>query len=101
MHCRSLCPCRLSAFRTLPAGTSLVRVALRVIRSAPETQPEGKAMKRVVKLVTVLVLVASAVTVSAQTTVVVGQAPAVGKYSGEVWTWDSARSIVTLYDAGT
>jgi hypothetical protein len=57
-------------------------------------------MKTVVMLVTVMVLVGCALTVSAQTTVVVGQAPVVGKFSGEVWTWDSARSIVTLYDAG-
>lgn len=55
-------------------------------------------MKRVVLLVTILVLVGCAVTVSAQTVVV--QAPVTGKFSGEAWTWDSARSIVTLYDAG-
>ena len=56
-------------------------------------------MRTVVTLVTVMVLVGCALTVSAQTTVVVGQAPVVGTFSGEVWTWDSARSIVTLYDA--
>jgi hypothetical protein len=56
-------------------------------------------MKTAVMLVTVLVLVGCALTVEAQT-VVVGQAPATGKYSGMAWTWDSARSIVTLYDAG-
>jgi hypothetical protein len=56
-------------------------------------------MKTVLVLLTVLVLVGSAVAVEAQT-VVVGQAPVTGKFSGEAWTWDSARSIVTLYDAG-
>ncbi len=56
-------------------------------------------MKRALMLVTVLVLVGSTLTAGAQT-VVVAQTPVTGKFSGEVWTWDSARSIVTLYDAG-
>ena len=57
-------------------------------------------MKRVaVAMMTVAVLVGAAWTVSAQTTVVVTQ-PTPGKYSGVAWTWDSARSIVTLYDSG-
>ena len=56
-------------------------------------------MKTAVVVMTVLVLVGCALTVEAQT-VVVGQAPATGKFSGEAWTWDSARSIVTLYDSG-
>ena len=56
-------------------------------------------MKTAVMLVTVLVLIASALTVSAQTVVVAQPAPT-GKFAGEVWTWDSGRSIVTLYDAG-
>lgn len=51
-------------------------------------------MKTVGVLVTVLVLVVCATAASAQ---VVGPP---GRYAGEVWTWDSARSIVTLYDAG-
>lgn len=55
-------------------------------------------MKTVVMLVTVLVLVGCAMTVAAQTTVVVGQAPVTGTFSGMAWTWDSARSIVTLHD---
>jgi hypothetical protein len=55
-------------------------------------------MKTVVMLVTVLVLVGCAMTVVAQTTVVVGQAPVTGKFSGMAWTWDTARSIVTLHD---
>jgi hypothetical protein len=50
-------------------------------------------MKRVVVVMTVLILVACALPVAAQ----VGPT---GKFTGEVWTWDSARSIVTLYDAG-
>jgi len=58
-------------------------------------------MKTVVMVLTVLFLVGCALTVGAQTiitpTVVT---PTPGKYSGEVWTWDSGRSIVTLYDAG-
>ena len=45
-------------------------------------------MKTIVLLVTVLAVIA----------VVASAAPAT--YSGEVWTWDSGRSIVTLYDAG-
>jgi hypothetical protein len=45
-------------------------------------------MKTIVLLVTVLAL----------TAVVASGAPAA--YTGEVWTWDSGRSIVTLYDAG-
>jgi len=58
-------------------------------------------MKTVALLLTVLIVVGSAVTVGAQTTVVVAApAPAPAKYTGEVWTWDSGRSIVTLYDAG-
>lgn len=55
-------------------------------------------MERVVLLVTVLVLVGCAVTVSAQTVIV--QTPVTGKFSGQAWTWDSARNIVTLYDSG-
>jgi hypothetical protein len=55
-------------------------------------------MTRVVLLVTVLVLVGCAVTVSAQTVIV--QTPVTGKFSGQAWTWDSARNIVTLYDSG-
>jgi hypothetical protein len=50
-------------------------------------------------LMTVAVLVGSAWTVTAQTTVVVTQ-PTPAKYSGTAWTWDSARSIITLYDSG-
>jgi hypothetical protein len=58
-------------------------------------------MKIVVMLVTVAVLVGCALTVSAQTTVVVTQpAPVTGKFSGMAWTWDTARSIVTLHDGG-
>ena len=57
-------------------------------------------MKTVVMLVTVLAVIGSALSVGAQTTVVVAQPPVTGKFAGEVWTWDSARSIVTLYDAG-
>jgi hypothetical protein len=56
-------------------------------------------MKRVVLLVTVLLL-GSALAVEAQTTVVVGQPTAPAKYSGLAWTWDSERNIVTLYDSG-
>ena len=56
-------------------------------------------MRTAVLVVTVLMLVACAVTVDAQT-VVVGQPPATGKFSGMAWTWDSERNIVTLYDAG-
>jgi len=57
-------------------------------------------MKRVAAvLIAVAVLGGSAWTVSAQTTVVVTQ-PALARYSGMAWTWDTARSIVTLYDAG-
>ena len=54
-------------------------------------------MKRVVLLVTVAVLLGCAFTVSAQT-VIVSQPGATGKFSGMAWTWDSARSIVTLHD---
>lgn len=54
-------------------------------------------MKRVMSLVAVILL-ASAVTVAAQTTVVAGQAPVTGKFSGMAWTWDSERNIVTLHD---
>jgi hypothetical protein len=58
-------------------------------------------MKTVTLLLTVLFLIGGVLTVAAQTTVVVpAPAPAPAKYSGEVWTWDSGRSIVTLYDAG-
>ncbi len=57
-------------------------------------------MKRVIAVfIAVAVLAGSAWTVSAQTTVVVTP-PAPGTYSGMAWTWDTARSIVTLYDAG-
>lgn len=45
-------------------------------------------MKKVVLLVTVAVLLGRALTVSAQT----------GTFSGMAWTWDTARSIVTLHD---
>jgi hypothetical protein len=45
-------------------------------------------MKTIVLVVTVLVLFA------------VGASAAPATYTGEVWTWDSGRSIVTLYDAG-
>ena len=55
-------------------------------------------MKRVVLLLTVAVLLGSAFTVSAQTTVIVAQPGTTGKFSGTAWTWDSARSIVTLHD---
>src|SRR5262245_31068029 len=68
-------------------------------------------MKTVV-VVTFLLVVGCALTVSAQTTVIT-PAPAVvvapspqpvavapGKYTGDAWTWDSARSIVTLDDGG-
>jgi hypothetical protein len=48
----------------------------------------GAATKTIVLVVTVLALIAA----------VASAAPAT--YSGEVWTWDSGRSIVTLYDAG-
>jgi hypothetical protein len=58
-------------------------------------------MKRVAAvIVAAAVLMGSAWTVSAQTTTVVVNPPTPGKYSGMAWTWDSARSIVTLYDAG-
>jgi hypothetical protein len=57
-------------------------------------------MKRVIAVfIAVAVLAGSAWTVSAQTTVVVTQ-PTPGTYSGWAATWDSARSIVTLHDAG-
>jgi hypothetical protein len=68
---------------------------------------------KTVTVAIVLSLIGTAVTASAQTTVITPSAPATvvvpspapvpatpGKYTGEVWTWDSARSIVTLYDAG-
>ena len=62
---------------------------------------------KTVTVAIVLILVGSVVSASAQTTVVTPGAPAVvvsdakpAKYTGMVWTWDSARSIVTLYDAG-
>lgn len=54
-------------------------------------------MKRVVLLVTVAVLLGCALTVSAQTVIVTQPGPT-GKFSGMAWTWDSARSIVTLHD---
>ena len=54
-------------------------------------------MKRVMLVVTVAVLLGCALTVSAQT-VVVSQPGTTGKFSGMAWTWDSARSIVTLHD---
>jgi len=61
-------------------------------------------MKTVGVLVTVLILVGCALPVGAQTVVVGAQTvvmtPAPGRYAGEVWTWDSGRSIVTLYDTG-
>jgi hypothetical protein len=66
-------------------------------------------MKRAIAvLIAGVVLVGAAWTVSAQTTTVITPAPPTlvttqpvpGKYSGEAWTWDSARSIVTLYDSG-
>jgi hypothetical protein len=68
---------------------------------------EGKDMKRASLLIAVLAVVGCAVAVEAQTTVVVPQSPVVvgqapapvtGKFSGHAWTWDSARSIVTLHD---
>ena len=51
-------------------------------------------MKTIVAVVTAGLLAGCIVTAGAQT---VGTP---GRYVGEVWTWDSARSIVTLYDAG-
>jgi hypothetical protein len=77
-------------------------------------------MRTFVLLLTVAVLVGCAFVVDAQTVVVPGPAPTVvvpgapaptvvapsptaaakGKYSGVAWTWDSARNIVTLNDAG-
>lgn len=76
-------------------------------------------MKTFVLLLTVGMLVGCALGVDAQTVVVPGPAPTVvvpgptviapgqtvtvpatGRYSGLAWTWDSARSIVTLNDAG-
>jgi hypothetical protein len=69
-------------------------------------------MKRLVLLLTVVVLVGCAFAVDAQTVVVpapgatvvapLGQAPALatGRFSGTAWTWDSQRNIVTLNDAG-
>jgi hypothetical protein len=51
-------------------------------------------MKTVGVLGIVLLLIVAATPVSAQVVV------APGRYAGEVWTWDSGRSIVTLYDAG-
>jgi hypothetical protein len=54
-------------------------------------------MKRVVLFVAVALLLGSALAVSAQTVVVSPPGPT-GKYSGMAWTWDSARSIVTLHD---
>jgi hypothetical protein len=50
--------------------------------------------------IAVAVLVGFAWTVSAQTTVVVTQPGTTGKYSGDAWTWDTERSIVTLHDSG-
>lgn len=67
---------------------------------------------KTVTVVMALILVGTAVAASAQTTVITPSAPtavmvpapapaaAPAKYSGMVWTWDSARSIVTLNDAG-
>jgi hypothetical protein len=76
-------------------------------------------MKTIVWLLTVAALIGSAWVTDAQTVVVPGPAPTVvvpgptvvppgqtvtvpptGKYSGLAWTWDSARNIVTLNDAG-
>ena len=59
-------------------------------------------MKTVGVLVTALILVGCVVPVGAQTVVVGAQTVVTtpSQYSGEVWTWDSGRSIVTLYDAG-
>jgi hypothetical protein len=71
-------------------------------------------MKRAALVMTALVLFGSAMTAAAQTTVIVpapapavvstpapvAVAPAPGTFSGEAWTWDSARNIVTLFDAG-
>ena len=54
-------------------------------------------MKRVVVLAAVAVLLGCALTVSAQTVVVSPPGPT-GKFTGMAWTWDSARSIVTLHD---
>jgi hypothetical protein len=62
-------------------------------------------------VLTALVVTGFALTASAQTTitvpapapVTVTPAPALGppaKYTGDAWTWDSQRSIVTLHDAG-
>jgi hypothetical protein len=63
---------------------------------------EGEIMKTVGVLVTVLILVGCALPAGAQTVVVGAQTVVTtpSRYSGEVWTWDSGRSIVTLYDAG-
>jgi len=51
-------------------------------------------MKTLVAVVTAALLVGCVVTAGAQT---VGTPD---RYFGEVWTWDSGRSIVTLYDTG-
>jgi len=76
-------------------------------------------MKTLVLLLTAGMLVGCAFIADAQTVVVPGPAPTVvvpgptviapgqtvtvpatGRYSGLAWTWDSARNIVTLNDAG-
>jgi hypothetical protein len=69
-------------------------------------------MKPAVIAMTVVVLIGCSLSASAQTTVITPAAPPAGtsqepapvakpgKYTGQVWTWDSGRSIVTLYDAG-
>jgi len=69
-------------------------------------------MKTLVLLLTVVVLVGCALTVNAQTVVVPapgttivvppGQPAtlATGRFSGNAWTWDTERNIVTLNDAG-
>jgi hypothetical protein len=51
-------------------------------------------MKTIIAMVTVGLLIGGVVAAGAQTV----SAP--GRYFGEAWTWDSARSIVTLNDAG-
>jgi hypothetical protein len=58
-------------------------------------------MKRLIVMLTLVILASGALTAGAQTVVVApAPAPPAAKYTGEVWTWDSARNIVTLYDAG-
>src|SRR5258706_14592078 len=101
MNADSLPPGRGVSFRVLLAGTSLVSPSLCGTMNVP-MRAEGEIMKTVGVLVTVLILVGCALPVGAQTVVVGSQTVVTtpSRNSGEGWTWDSGRSIVTLYDAG-